>query len=93
MQEVLETAMLVCFGFSWPFSIARSLKARTAAGKSHVFLLLIIFGYICGIGAKIYAGKFLPVGIFYIIDMLMVITDLLIYFRNKKIDAQAKTGK
>lgn len=86
MKEILEAGMLICFGFSWPFSIVRSWKARTAGGKSPVFLSLIILGYICGIAAKIYAGAFLWVGILYVIDMLMVTTDLLIYFRNRKLD-------
>lgn len=86
MAKIFEAAMLVCFGFSWPFSIARSLKARTAKGKSPIFLALLIIGYICGITAKLISGTFVWVGILYIADMLMVITDFIIYFRNRKLD-------
>ena len=32
--HVLEAGMLVCFGISWPFNIAKSLRSRTAKGKS-----------------------------------------------------------
>lgn len=86
MKAALEAVMLICFGISWPFSIVRSLKSRTAAGKSPVFLIFIIIGYVCGIAAKISGGEFFPVGILYVADMLMVITDLLIYFRNRRLD-------
>ena len=28
--HVLEAGMLVCFGISWPFNIAKSIRSRTA---------------------------------------------------------------
>ena len=34
MAQVFEVIMLVCFGLSWPFNIAKSLRSRTAKGKS-----------------------------------------------------------
>ena len=34
MALVFETIMLLCFGASWPFNIAKSLRSRTAKGKS-----------------------------------------------------------
>ena len=34
---VFEILMLVCFGLSWPFNIAKSWKSRTAKGKSLIF--------------------------------------------------------
>ena len=34
MPELLEIIMLICFGASWPISVAKSYKARTAKGKS-----------------------------------------------------------
>ena len=46
MAEILEVLMVVSFGFAWPTSIANSLRARTAKGKSPYFLAIIIFGYI-----------------------------------------------
>ena len=38
---LFEFLMLCCFGFSWPFSIAKSLKSKSAKGKSLGFMLLI----------------------------------------------------
>lgn len=41
MAEFLEACMVVLFGLSWPLNIMKSLKARTAKGKSLPFLLLV----------------------------------------------------
>lgn len=49
--------MLVCFGISWPFNIAKSLRSRTAKGKSVAFELLIIAGYLCGLIGKLILGN------------------------------------
>ena len=38
---LFEFLMLCCFGFSWPFSIAKSLRSKSAKGKSLGFMLLI----------------------------------------------------
>ena len=45
MPEVFEILMILCFGFSWPISIFKTLKVKTAAGKSPVFISLIIIRY------------------------------------------------
>ena len=34
MVQVFEMIMLVCFGLSWPCNITKSLRSRTAKGKS-----------------------------------------------------------
>ena len=95
MSEILEVIMIVSFGASWPMNVMKSWKARTAKGKSLAFLLFIFFGYIAGIASKFlneaYMASFATkwyVLIFYILNLLMVGTDLILYFRNKKLDAQ-----
>lgn len=45
--------MLICFGSSWPFAIYKSLQSKSAAGKSIVFLSLILAGYAFGIAYKL----------------------------------------
>ena len=47
MAQVFETIMLLCFGVSWPFNSAKSLRSRTAKGKSILFECCIIVGYVC----------------------------------------------
>ena len=46
--SVWEVIMMVCFGFSWPFAIVKTIRAKNPAGKSYLFLTLIIVGYAAG---------------------------------------------
>ena len=40
MQNILETMMLICFGFSWPISVIHNYRAATTHGMSVPFILL-----------------------------------------------------
>ena len=88
MAHLLETAMLICFGLSWPFNIAKSVRSRTAKGKSVVFEILIITGYLCGLIGKFILGDLSYVVIFYIADILMVSVDLVLTLRNSRLDRE-----
>lgn len=97
MSEFLEILMIVSFGFSWPLNVMKSYKARTTKGKSLAFLLLIFFGYIAGIASKFtndaYMAAFAEkwyVLFFYVLNLIMVGADLLLYFRNYKLDKKAE---
>lgn len=83
-MQLLEFAMLFCFGFSWPFSIAKSLRTREVQGKSPLFMILIIVGYLFGIVNKLFFHGDAPIGWVtwvYFIDLALVSTDLALYFR------------
>lgn len=88
MAEILEALMVISFGCSWPMNIIKSLRAKTAKGKSLMFLLLIEFGYVCGIISKLVSGNITYVFIFYVLNLLMVGTDIALYFRNLRLDKQ-----
>jgi len=95
MAEILEIIMIVSFGASWPMNVMKSYKARTAKGKSLAFLLLILFGYVAGIASKLvnetYMAQFAEkwyVLFFYCLNFVMVGADLLLYVRNRRLDAQ-----
>lgn len=88
MAEILEALMVISFGCSWPMNIIKSLRAKTTKGKSLMFLLLIEFGYVCGIISKLVSGNITYVFIFYVLNMLMVGTDIALYFRNLRLDKQ-----
>ena len=89
MAEIFEVIMIVSFGASWPLNVMKSYRARTTKGKSLAFLLLIFFGYIAGIVAKLTADTFKwYVLFFYVLNLIMVGADLLLYVRNKRIDAK-----
>lgn len=89
MAEFLEACMVVLFGLSWPLNIMKSLKARTAKGKSLPFLLLVWVGYIAGIASKLISGHITYVFFFYVLNLLMVGTDIILYFRNRRLDRAA----
>ncbi len=80
--------MLLCFAASWPFNIAKSWKCRTAIGKSIMFEVIVIIGYFCGIGSHIVNDQINMVIAFYILDIILVSTDMSLYFRNRKLDQQ-----
>ena len=88
MVQLLEIAMLICFGLSWPFNITKSIRSRTAKGKSVYFEMMIIIGYLCGLGGKFISGNITYVVAFYILDILLVSTDLILTFRNRKLDKE-----
>ncbi len=87
MTEIFEILMLICFAASWPFNIAASLKAKTAVGKSILFELAIEAGYICGMINKIINDSVNYVMFFYILGFALVFIDILLYFRNRRLDA------
>ena len=78
---LFEFLMLFCFGFSWPFSIMKSIRSGSTKGKSLMFMLLIFFGYIFGIIHKV-LYSFNWVTWAYVTLLLLVSIDLLLYWRN-----------
>lgn len=86
MVQIFETCMLICFGLSWPFNISKSLRAKTAKGKSMLFEVIIIIGYLMGLAGKIVSGNVTYVAAVYVIDILMVSTDLILTIRNHRLD-------
>ena len=86
MVQIFETCMLICFGLSWPFNISKSLRAKTAKGKSMLFEVIIIIGYLMGLAGKFVSGNVTYVAAVYVIDILMVSTDLILTIRNHRLD-------
>ena len=92
MGSILETVMLVCFGFSWPLNVMKAYKAKTAKGTSLPFVLLIITGYIAGISAKLISGQINYVLIAYILNLAIVSLYVIVYFRNVSLDKKRLQG-
>ena len=90
MSELLETVMLICFGLSWPVNVYRSYTSRTARGMSTLFILLIISGYTAGIAAKILSGNTGFILAVYLINLTVVLLDLAVYFRNRRLDRRMR---
>ena len=97
MAELLEVLMIVSFGASWPLNVIKSYKARTTKGKSLAFLYLIFFGYVAGITSKLVNEEYMVninrkwyVLLFYVLNLVMVGMDLIMYYRNKKIEMKGE---
>ncbi len=86
---MLEAAMLICFGFSWPIAIMKTLRVKETAGKSLGFLVMVLIGYLAGIGAKfaIATGRAEPihwVASLYALNAMMVATEITLYLRYRR---------
>jgi hypothetical protein len=89
---IFEAAMLVCFAASWPFNLRKAFRARTNVGTSILFMSIVLVGYICGVINKLINDDISYVLAFYLLDIALVSTGVLIYIRNKKYDsASSKT--
>jgi hypothetical protein len=80
-----EIGMLVGFGCAWPSNIYKSLKSRTAAGRSLMFQWAVLFGYVCGITHKILYSNDLVLYL-YILNFIMVGIDTCLCLRNRRLD-------
>ena len=92
MAELLESTMLICFGLSWPMNLAKNIKARSAKNMSLQFILLIIIGYIAGISAKLYNHRFNYVLLVYLLNLVVVSANVVVYFINRRYDRQMKAA-
>ena len=81
--SIFEVLMLLCFAFSWPVSIAKTLRTKRVSGKSPSFMIIIITGYIMGVIHKcLYKHDF--VTYLYIFNALLVSFDLYLYKKYSK---------
>jgi hypothetical protein len=88
-MSIFEALMLICFGAAWPFSIYKSYTSRSIEGKSLGFTVVIGLGYVAGILHKL-IYNYDQVFFLYLLNFIMVTTDIILYFRNKKIALAAK---
>lgn len=80
VSAIFELAMLVAFGFSWPFAIMKTCRAKRVDGKSPLFMMIVICGYLFGIAAHVIEGTKLWLCFVYLLDISLVSTDLALYF-------------
>ena len=95
IATLCETLMIVCFGLSWPLSVYKSWKSRTAKGKSLQFEIFIWIGYIFGITKNFILFSngsnswiFFLGWAFYFLNFIEITIDMLLYFRNVKLDKE-----
>ena len=78
-MSIFEAVMLICFGISWPVSIAKSLRTKVVSGKSPMFMAILCVGYLSGCIHKVcYSLDWVTA--LYAANMIMVATDLILYY-------------
>ncbi len=89
--SIFEVGMLLCFGFSWPFAIWKTIKAKNPTGKSYLFLAMVIIGYTCGCMHKIFFNwdfvfwLYITCGTLVLIDALLCVYYQYWYRRNREV--------
>lgn len=81
-MSILEAGMMVCFGASWPFQVAKTYKTKNVKGKSILFLWLIELGYVMGMLHKIFYN-YDHVIFLYLLNFILVGTDMVFYYMYK----------
>ncbi len=81
-MSVFEIIMLICFGAAWPFSIYRSYRSKSVKGKSLVFLVIVMAGYLAGILHKVFFN-YDGVVYLYVVNFTLVAVDTVLYIRNR----------
>jgi hypothetical protein len=79
-MSFFEAIMLICFGVSWPVSIAKSLPTKIVSGKSPLFMGIVWLGYQSGIINKILYSPDWIISL-YIFNMIMVAIDKALYYK------------
>ena len=87
-MSAFEAIMLICFGVSWPISIAKSIRTRVVTGKSPGFMALICVGYVSGLIHKLLYSRDL-VMFLYAFNLTAVLIDLALYYSYRNRDAQS----
>lgn len=90
LASLFETLMIISFGISWPVNVSKAIRSRSTKGKSIIFDYFILAGYICGLISKFMTHTFNLAFWFYFPNIIMVITDIIVYYRNRKLEEAEK---
>lgn len=100
VSAVLEMAMLLCFGISWPVNISKLIRSKSTKGASILFYFLIWLGYIAGVTSKLitiftndapwYVSVKWYVMAVYVINLIMLTVGITVWFciRSKEKKSQ-----
>lgn len=86
-MSIFEAGMMICFGASWPFQVAKTYKTKQVKGKSILFLWLVELGYVLGM---IHKALYSPDIVFflYLLNFVLVGTDMVLYYMYKDREEQ-----
>lgn len=91
--QLCEIGMLAVFGCLWIYCIINSWRSRTVKGKSVLFEYIFLVGYLAGLLGKIFlwrrTGELQYSTWLYIAEIIMVLVDIILYYRNKALDEKS----
>ena len=88
---IFEAIMMICFGMAWPAAILTSIRSKTSKGKSLPFMIIVVIGYAAGLIHKLWWQSTVDAVVWlYIINEVMVLIDVGLYFRNLGYDRRAE---
>lgn len=82
-MSILEAGMLLCFGASWPFAVAKTYRTKEVRGQSRFFLTLVIIGYVFGILHKVFFNFDIVICL-YIFNAILVSAELIMVYKYSK---------
>ncbi len=88
---LFEALMLACFGVSWPVSIAKAVRTKVVAGKSPLFMAIVMLGYASGIVHKALNAPDWVTAL-YALNLVLVGMDLALYYRYRARAASCGRG-
>lgn len=81
-MSIFEAGMMLCFGVSWPFQVAKTYKTKNVKGKSILFLWFVEVGYLMGMAHKVFYNMDAVIYL-YALNFLLVGTDMMLYYLYK----------
>ena len=90
-MSIFEALMMLGFGLAWPCNIYKSVKTKTAAGKSFAFMITIELAYLCGVIHKVFYNYDAVIWL-YVANLVMVFIDLMLMIHNRKLDQQRQAA-
>ncbi len=91
--SIFEGLMILCFGVSWPVAVWKTLKTKNVSGISIFFLWFVFFGYVSGVMFKLVEavgnGYVNPVIILYLFNLVLVGTEVILFYRYRVIPERA----
>lgn len=85
---------MICFGASWPVSIAKALRCKRSEGKSALFGVILLLGYGMGLIHKWGHGRDWVMWL-YVLNAAMVAVDLAlcVHYRRHPGRGDGKEGR
>ena len=79
-MSFFELGMIICFGIGWPVSVFKAIKTKDVSGKSPLFMIIILLGYLSGLTHKVVYSWDIVI-LVYLFNTIMVALDLVLYYK------------